>query len=90
MEACTTITRIALDYNGGRGDYDGNVSVVQLRSFATRNVQLALFTASPSTYPNDQLLDLMRQFDNCPTGRYRLARSLLGMFTFQSGHSLFR
>jgi hypothetical protein len=89
MDACATITRIEVDYNGGRGGQNDNDIVVQLQSFATRNEQLFLFMASPNTYPNDQLLDLMRQFDNCPTGRYRLARSLPEMFTFQGGHSLF-
>ena len=90
VEACVTIQRIEVDSHGHRGDYDDDVMVVQLRRFAARNEQLARFMASPNTYPNVQLLDLMRQFNNCPTGRYRLARCLPGMFTIQSGHSLFQ
>ena len=54
----------------------------QFQQIAARNEKLAQFTANSSTYPQDQLLDLMRQFDNCPTGRYRLARTLPGVFSF--------
>jgi hypothetical protein len=97
LEACTTITRLEVGREGNQGnnrtyvgDEDVTNVVQQLRRFAARNEQLALFRASPNTYPNDQLLDLMRQFDNCPTGRYRLACSLPGVFTFQRGDSVFQ
>ena len=96
LEACTTITRLEVGNNGYQDD-DSNYSVddkdgkvvQQLRRVTARNERLAQFIANPNTYRNDQLLNLMRQFDNCPTGRYRLACSLPGVFSFQTGHSLF-
>jgi hypothetical protein len=97
LEACTTITLLEVGSEGNQGDNssssdddDDDADIVQqFKRIAVRNEKLAQFMASPNTYPKDQLLDLMRQFDNCPTGRYRLACSLPEIFDFQRGDSLF-
>ena len=47
---------------------------------ATRNRTLARFVANPSTFPSsDAMRSLMNQFannNNCPSGRFMLARGL--------------
>ena len=72
IEACATVTQIQL------GEFQiASVKrrLGKLEAFATRNCELARFVANPRAYPSgDELLALMSQFDNCPTGRYMLAR----------------
>ena len=63
--------------------------VQQLRRITARNRTLERFVASPTTYPTNRLLDLMRRFDYSPTGRYLLARRLPELFSFQKGQCLF-
>jgi hypothetical protein len=96
LEACSTITRIEVGNYDAEGvpqvqpiaARDADI-VLQFRQIAARNDKLAQFMASPNTYSKDQLLDLLQQFDHCPTGRYRLARTLPEVFNFQRGDSLF-
>ena len=87
LDYCYTITEIQMNEN-----VQSNFSPKELQHLervTSRNVALEHWIASPVTYPHDQLLTLMRQFDPCPTGRYLLARGLPEMFNFQKGHSLF-
>ena len=97
MEAFTTITRIEVIIHGGPRRYrtalgdEENANVVQqLRRCAARNKRLALFRASPNTYPNDQLLDLLLQLDKSPTGRFQLVRSLPEILSFPTTERLFQ
>ena len=55
-----------------------------MRKLAARNEELARFEANPSIYPTENLLALMPRFDNCPTGRYMLSRSLPQVFSFEN------
>jgi hypothetical protein len=91
LEACATVTEIHVNDNDGDGiPYALPVPEVQpLRRITARNRVLGEFVANPSTLPNDKLLTLMRQFNNCPTGLYMLARRLPEVYSFQKGNSLF-
>ena len=90
LEACATVTEIHVNDNDGDGiPYALPVPEVQpLRRITARNSELGQFVASPSTFPNDKLLTLMRQFNNCPTGLYMLTRRLPEVFSFEKGNSL--
>lgn len=74
IEACATVTQIELDVDDLPIDFSPAFMQRALQTIATRNRQLARFRDNPSAYPIDELLALMRQFDNNPTGRYMLAR----------------
>ena len=58
--------------------------VLQMRNITARNEELARFEANPSIYPIENWLVLVRCFDNCPTGRYRLARHLPEVFSLET------
>jgi hypothetical protein len=90
LEACATVTEIHVNDNDGDGiPYALPVPDVQpLRRITARNSELGQFVANPSTFPNDTLLTLMRQFNNCPTGLYMLTRRLPEVFSFEKGNSL--
>ena len=49
-----------------------------------RNRELDGFITLLDIYATDQLLILMSQFNKCPTGRYRLAAGLPGIFSLTS------
>ena len=74
IEACATLTQIQLIENYPPTDFRPAAVQEKLLSIVTRNRELARFVANPRGYPDGKLLTLMRQFDNCPTGRYVLAR----------------
>ena len=88
VEACSTIMQIQLDNMPVRFGFCRAESEPKLQSIATRNRALARFVSNPRAYPGDELLALMRQSDNCPTGRYMLARCLPGIPSFfqDQGH----
>jgi hypothetical protein len=73
IEASATITQIDLYYYVSTDFYQPAVQR-KMHTITTRNHELARFTADPRVYPVEELLELMTQFDRCPTGRYRLAR----------------
>ena len=74
IQACATVTQIQLLLDGNPSlDFTPAAVQQKLQAIATRNCELARFVANPRAYPGDELLALMHQFDNCPTGRYMLA-----------------
>jgi hypothetical protein len=84
MEGCATITQVSLFHE----DYNGDLCLddpqnPEIRRILARNNELARFVASPSTYPTHRLPFLIVQFDQCPSGRYMLARRLPEMLSFQ-------
>ena len=79
IEACATVTQIQLDNDNPPRNFLPDANQEKLQEIATRNRALACFVANPRTYPDDELLKLMRQFDNSPTGRYMLAQSFPGI-----------
>ena len=81
LEGCATITQFAAIHDF-RPDLDRPLPP-QLRRILDRNNELARFVASPSTYPTDNLPSLIVQFDQCPSGRYMLARRLPEMLSFE-------
>ena len=81
IEGCATITRFAVIHDM-RPNLD-EPPTPQLRRILARNNELACFVASPSTFPTDKLPSLILQFDNCPSGRYMLARCLPEVLSFQ-------
>ena len=85
IEACATVTQIQL----GEFQIDSvKRRLGKLEAFATRNCELARFVANPRAYPSgDELLALMSQFDNCPTGRYMLARCFPAIPSFYKSAS---
>ena len=82
IEACATVTWIELNNYGDRNDFDLD-QVQQLRNVRARNNELARFIENPCMYPTESLMALLCQFDNCPTGRYMLARRLPEHFSFE-------
>ena len=80
IQACATVTQIQVN-NNDRDDFDAD-EMRLLQKLTTRNQELARFITNPSTYPTDELLALIPDLDNCPTGRYMLARRLPGVFSF--------
>ena len=58
--------------------------VQQLQLIASRNRELARWVAMPNTHSAFELMSLILQLENCPTGRYMLARCLLGMVSFEN------
>ena len=89
LEACASVTEIQVNKDSNRAIFSKR-DVQLLRRVTARNQELARWMASPHTYPNEQLLTLMRQFDSCPTGRFMLSRLLPELFSFQKGSSLFQ
>ena len=77
IEACASVTKI----RHLKPSWLKPAAVQQkLHEIATRNNELARFLQNPRAYPSgDELLALMSQFDNCPTGRYMMARSFPGI-----------
>jgi hypothetical protein len=83
IEACATVTRIQLDRIFAPRCFEAAAVQKKLKKIKRRNRELACFVASPRDYPSgDELLTLMRQFDNCPTGRYMMARCFPGIPSF--------
>jgi hypothetical protein len=78
IDACATLTQIQLDKRG-----IVEFSPVKLQGVMTRNQELGRFVTNPGIYPTNKLLALMCQFDNCPSGRYMLARHLPAVFSFE-------
>ena len=72
--ACPTVTQIQLDRRYPPDDFRPAFVQQTLQAIASRNRELARFMDNPRTYPGDELLTLIREFDNNPTGRYMLAR----------------
>jgi hypothetical protein len=81
IEACATVMQIQQNHEKNHPPVDIGVRR-QLQSIATRNRELAPFVANPRAYPGDELLALMSQFDNSPTGRFMLALCLPGIPAF--------
>ena len=88
LEACASVTEIYVNNDGERHDFTEHEEQ-QLRQITARNCELGEFVANPSTFPIVQLVTLMSQFNNCPTGLYMLTRRLPEVFSFQKGNSLF-
>ena len=88
FEACPTVTEIYVNSDVDRHDFT-EPEERQLRQVAARNSELEQFVANPSTFPNDNLLYLISQFDNCPSGLYMLTRRLPEAFSFAKGNTLF-
>ena len=82
IEACATLTRIEVNHHGDRRDFSPD-QVQQLQKVTTRNKELNWFRVNPCIYPTRNLPALMCQFDNCPTGRYMLARRLPELLSFE-------
>jgi hypothetical protein len=84
MEACTTVTQIQVIRYNHQGDIVPDVcpEMQQLQNTVSRNRELVQFAANPGIYPTGKLPELIRQFDNCPTGRYMLARRLPEVLSF--------
>ena len=80
IEGCATITQFSLIHEGRY--YVDRPLNSKIRRALARNNELARFVASPSTYPTHSLPSLMVQFDQCPSGRYMLARRLPEMLSF--------
>ena len=78
LDACTTITQIQVD----RILIPDEVQQLYSQQIAKRNTELNHFVTDPVAYPVRELLALMSLFDNCPTGRYMLARRLPEAFSF--------
>ena len=87
LEACASVTEIHVN-NSNRHDFTES-EVRQLHRITARNSELGQFMANPITFPNDKLLSLMRQFNDCPSGLYMLARRVPEAFSFATGNSLF-
>ena len=79
MESCATVTEIKLGHHFQPIDFGPDGIQQKLQTIVTRNRELARFVANPQAYPHKKLLALMCQFDGCPTGRYMLACSIVGM-----------
>ena len=88
LEACASVTEIHVNNDGERQDFTEHEEQ-QLRQVTARNSELGQFVSNPSTFPIAKLLNLMRQFDKCPTGLYVLTRRLPEMFSFEKGNCLF-
>jgi hypothetical protein len=83
IEACATVTQIQLSERYTPDDFTPTSAQAKLQSIATRNRELARFVANPREYPRgDELVALMSQLDNSPTGRYMLACCFPGMDSF--------
>ena len=82
IEACPSVTQIQHDHQFRQSGLRRSAVQRKLQAIAARNRALARFVADPRAYAGDELLTLMRQFDNCPTGRYMLARCLPGIPSF--------
>ena len=78
IETCATVTKIQLSRILTPIDFRPAGVKQYVRFIEFRNRELARYVANPSTYPRDELLVLMRLFENCPTGRYMLACSFVG------------
>ena len=78
MEGCATITKIE-ETGFTRRQHN------QLRRITARNrklARLAVAAGPSSTCPTHSLPDLIVQFDQCPSGRYMLARRLPEVLSF--------
>ena len=83
IEACTTVLHIELELRYTPIAYRSAAVRRKLQVIATRNRELARFVADPRAYPTgNEMLALMGQFDNCPTGRYMLARCFPEIYSF--------
>ena len=82
IDACATVTQIQLASHFAPSDFCPDAVHQKLQTIAMRNRELARFVANPHKYPHNDLLKLMRQFDNSPTGRYMLARCFAEMPSF--------
>ena len=77
IEACATVTQIQLDSSWPPGAFRSAAVQQKLQTITTRNRNLARFVVNPRRdyqSSDEDMLALMRQFDNSPTGRYILAR----------------
>ena len=89
LEACPTVTEIQVNRDdGNRHDFTER-EAQQLRQITARNRELGQFVANPSTFPNDKLLTLMIQLNDCSSGLYMLTRRLPEVFSFEKGNRLF-
>ena len=82
IDACANVTQIQLASHFAPSDFCPDAVHQKLQTIAMRNRELARFVANPHKYPHNDLLKLMRQFDNSPTGRYMLARCFAEMPSF--------
>jgi hypothetical protein len=81
IEGCATITQFSL-IHVIRPEFDRSPNPEIHRALA-RNNDLARFVSCPSTYPTHNLPSLIVQFDQCPSGRFMLARRLPEMLSFE-------
>ena len=88
LEACSSVLQIKVDIIGNPY-YFTEPEKHQLNRISVRNIELCHFMADPPSFPNAKLLNLMPQFNDCPSGLYRLTRRLPEVFSFAKGHSLF-
>ena len=89
LEACPTVTEIHVNDYDVRRPLFPEPEVQQLRRITARNSELGQFVADPLTLPNDKMLTLMLQLNNCPSGLYMLTRRLPEIFSFQKGNCMF-
>jgi hypothetical protein len=82
IEACATVKQIQLSRSSPVYAFRPDEVQQKLQVIATRNRKLARFVAKPREYPGSDLLALMSQFDNSPTGRYMLACCFPGIPSF--------
>jgi len=75
VDACNTLTEIQVD-DVGNGNFSQD-EIQWLRGRAERNRNLRLLKSSPLTFPQRELLVLMLKLQNCPSGRFELARALV-------------
>lgn len=82
IEACATVTQIQ-QLDSSQTPYAFETPLQQkLQAIVTRNRELADFIVNPRAYPGNDLLALMSNFDNIPTGRYMLACHFPGIPSF--------
>ena len=82
IEACATVTQIQL-FDYPPSDLPEEVPQ-KLQKIAARNRKLIRCVANLQDCTDDELVVLLSQFANCPTGRYMLARSFPPVFSAQN------
>jgi len=76
IDACATLKEIYVA-DESEGDNFSRAEIQLLQDGRSeRNNALRRLVANPSDFPGKQLLTLMLQLENCPTGRFQLARAL--------------
>lgn len=83
MEACATVLVVKFHDDEDETNFSP-ADEQKLERVMIRNEELDNYVENPSTYPDAKLLWLMLQFDNCPTGRYLLARHLPEVLSFET------